>query len=96
MPCFLAALRGSASDCPLYSGNETTKKRAKNPVLSKIGRLPIDAVQADGTRGRDFEPASRLKPGLRTAAPELRCACSRPTQLETRPAEAGTTSTLII
>jgi hypothetical protein len=41
---FLAALRGSAGDRPLRSEDETTKKRAKNPVLSKIGRMPIDTV----------------------------------------------------
>jgi hypothetical protein len=52
---FLACLRGSASGRPFRSGNETTKKRPQKPSLSKIGRMPIDAVQADGTCGRDFE-----------------------------------------
>ena len=41
---FLAGLRGSDSDRPLRSGNETTKKRPQNPALSRIGRMPIDTV----------------------------------------------------
>jgi hypothetical protein len=52
---FLAGLRGSGSDRVLHSGYERTKKGPQKPSLSKIGRMPIDAVQADGTCGRDFE-----------------------------------------
>jgi hypothetical protein len=52
---FLAGFRGSGAIALWPAGNETTKKRAKNPALSTIGRMPINAVQAGGTRGRDFE-----------------------------------------
>jgi hypothetical protein len=49
---FLAGLRGSDSDRPLRSGNETTKKRPQNPALSRIGRMPIDtAEQKQGAEG---------------------------------------------